>query len=162
MLHDRYLHLLPGGQLKPGDIFLMRFPYASDRRPDGEFDIPPGTRPCLLLSRGRIGDAPMNIVAPGLSPEGRLVRPDDIVVENDDQAKACGLYRPTMFRASHRLFISTGSKLFERNARIGRLGLEQRAQFEAVDKMLANVRLEIRSRLKPPVEIYRPKRLLKP
>ncbi|KFE33542.1 MAG: hypothetical protein H5U24_09735 [Thioclava marina] len=162
MLHDRYLRLLPGGQLKPGDIFLMRFPYGSDRRRDGEFEIPPGTRPCLLLSRGLIGDTPMNIVAPGVSPEGRLLREDDIVISDEDQASACGLYRPTMFRASHRLFIATGSDLFERNARIGRLGPAQREQFEAVEKLLATAPREVRSRLRPRVAIYRPKPLIQP
>lgn len=162
MLNNRHLHLLPGGQLKPGDIFLMRFPYGSDCKADGEFMIPPGARPCLLLSRGRIGDDPMNVVAPGVSPQGRLLRADDIVINEQAQAEACGLYRPTMFRVSHRLFISPGSDLFERDVCIGRLGQEQREQFKQVTQLLAAPRLEVRSRLKPRAEIYRPRRLLAP
>jgi len=159
MLQNRVLHLRPGGALVPGDVCRMRFPYGADRTPDGTFEIPPNPRICLMLSRGRIGADPMNVIAPGLRAEGQRRRPDDILIADPVEIAALKLDQATIFRASYRLMICPESELFEPRAILGRLSTEQPAQFDAVTQRLARAKREIRSLLKPRVEIYRPKGL---
>ena len=132
MLQNRFLHLLPGGALNPGDVFRMRFPYGADRTPDGTFEIPPNPRICLMLSRGRIGADPMNVIAPGLRAEGQRLRPDDILIDDPAEIAALKLDQEMIFRASHRLMICPASELFDSGAILGRLSTAQRAQFDAV------------------------------